>query len=207
MKLTSPTIVIIDDNLVICNALKSIFESVHFKVETYNSALMFLENENENENNNKPSCLIVDVRLPGMSGLELLEQLHKQNRMLPIIVITGYGDILMAVRAMKAGAIDFLLKPFNDQDLLEIVQNCINRYASFALNATINKRIKSLTHREHEIIKLIMEGKRNKEIAFDLSISMSTVEVHRANAMQKLEAKTIAHLIKTYLQAQHIDYA
>ncbi len=188
------TILIIDDEPEICNALRWLYESVNYKVETYNSAFSFLENYKSNVS----GCIIIDVRMPVMSGLELLEHLKLQKNQIPVVVITGYGDIGMAVRAMKLGAVDFILKPINDQCLLDVVQKCIHQ--STKINAfEINERIKQLTKREREVIDLILEGKLNKEIAYELSISMSTVEAHRANIMQKMQAKTTAHLIKLYL--------
>lgn len=203
MKSSGQTVFIVDDNSAVCDALRCLFESINLKVETYSNALMFLASKN----NDQQGCLIIDVRLPGMSGLELLEHLKEQHSSLSIIMITGYGDIPMAVRAMKAGAADFVLKPFNEQCLLDIVQHCINSSTASALktksNACMNELIKCLTNREHQIIELIMEGNLNKQIAFALSISISTVEAHRANIMQKLQVKTMGQLIKTYLQAQY----
>ncbi|MBI2785226.1 MAG: response regulator transcription factor [Legionella longbeachae] len=192
------TIFIIDDELEVRNALRWLFESVHYKVETYETANAFHETYNYTQH----GCIIIDVRLPGMSGLELLELLKLQKNHLPVIIITGYGDIQMAVRAMKAGAIDFILKPLNEQCLLEIVQKCFNHSLNIYSIKLINDRINNLTEREHQIIKLILNGKLNKEIAYELSISISTVEAHRANIMRKMQAKNLAQLIKLYLQAQ-----
>jgi len=199
MHLNNSTIFIIDDDVVVCNALKSLFESVHFKVETYTNAQDFLIHF---QNFSLPGCLIVDVRIPGMSGLELLEQLKVQKSSLPVIIITGHGDISMAVRAMKAGAVDFVEKPFNDQCLIEVVQKCINQLGDTDSVNLVNERVKLLSERELQIINLILDGKLNKEIAFELSISISTVEAHRAHIMHKMQAKNLAQLIKTYLQVQ-----
>lgn len=188
------TIFIVDDDPEICNALSWLYESVEYKVKTYNNAQQFLEQYNSST----PGCIIIDVRMPIMSGLELLEHLKALKNQLPIVVITGYGDISMAVRAMKLGAVDFILKPINNQCLLEVVQKCIHQ--STKINSIeINERVKQLTNRERQIIDLILDGKLNKQIAYELEISMSTVEAHRANIMQKMQAKTIAHLIKLYL--------
>lgn len=192
------TIFIIDDESEVCNALRWLFESVQFNVETYGTAQLFLEHYDHR----MQGCLIADVRLPEMSGLELLEQLKQQKSNLPVIMITGHGDIQMAVRAMKAGAFDFIEKPFNEQGLLETVQKCMSLSKNISSVELINERINKLSDRERQIINLIVDGKLNKEIAYDLSISISTVEAHRANIMHKMQAKNLAHLIKIYLQAQ-----
>lgn len=198
MQTNNFTIFVIDDTKDVCEALRWLFESVKFKVETYENANSFLEKYHAN----RPGCIIMDVRLPGMSGLELLEYLKQKKSPLPIIVITGHGDIQMAVRAMKMGAKDFILKPFNEQCLLETVQKCINQSQNMDWIKTINKRIDELSERELQIINLIVDGKLNKEIAYELSISISTVEAHRAHIMQKMQAKNLAQLIKIYLEAQ-----
>ena len=198
MAKNNPTIFIIDDEVNVCNALSWLFKSVQFNVETYESAQLFLDKFNQE----KQGCIIMDVRLPGMSGLELLEQLKAQRSNIPVIIITGYGDIQMAVRAMKTGAVDFILKPFNDQCLLETVQKCINKTVSTSSIDLIQERINLLSERERQIINLILDGKLNKQIAYDLSISISTVEAHRANIMHKMQAKNVAQLIKMYLQVQ-----
>ena len=204
MKMDSQNIFIVDDDLDVCKALRWLFESVCFNVETYISAHLFLENYNSN----KKGCLIVDVRMPIMSGLELLEYLKAQKSRLPVIIITGYGDIAMAVRAMKLGAVDFLLKPFNHHCLLETVQKSMSTSVNTSEIEQINERINRLTYRERQVIDLILAGKLNKEIAYELSISMSTVEAHRANKMQKMQAKNLAQLIKFYLQSQfNTDYS
>jgi two-component system response regulator FixJ len=198
METKNQTVFIIDDEIDICHSLKWLFESVHLRVETYESANLFLEKFD----NKKQGCIIMDVRLPGMSGLELLEQLKLQKTRIPVLIITGYGDIPMAVRAMKAGAVDFIMKPFNDQYLLESVQKYIQRTVNTAPPEKVHHLINSLTEREHKISSLILDGKLNKEIAYELSISISTVEAHRANIMQKVKAKNLAQFIKMYLQAQ-----
>lgn len=191
------TICIVDDDLNVCNALRWLFESVCFKVETYKNAEDLLKNFNEISN----SCLILDVRMPGISGIELLEYLNSKKIRCSSIIVTGYGDIPMAVRAMKLGAYDFILKPFNDQNLLEVVQRCFQKNNKININE-VHERINRLSERERQIIDLILEGRLNKQIAYDLSISISTVEAHRANIMQKMQAKNLAHLITIYLQAQ-----
>ena len=198
MKPNNQTIFIIDDDPEICSALRWLFESVNFKLETYTSAQAFLNHYHRE----KQGCIIVDVRMPVMGGLELLEHLNLQKIRVPVIIITGYGDIPMAVRAMKLGAIDFVLKPFNEQCLLEIVQKLPIKPVNANTIEHVNARINSLSNRERQVIDLILAGLLNKEIAFELSISISTVEAHRANIMKKMRAKNLAQLIKLCLQAQ-----
>lgn len=199
MKKNNLTVFIIDDDQEICESLRWLFESVQFDVETYYSPKDFLENYDEQRN----GCIIADVRMPHMSGLELLEHLKLNRITLPVIVITGYGDISMAVRAMKAGAVDFILKPINDQNLLEIIQKNINRRMINISLSNIHERLSHLTAREQQVFVLVAEGNSNKEISKELSIAISTVEAHRAKIMQKLEAKNLADLIKIYLTSQY----
>ncbi len=200
MKPNNRTLIIVDDDTNICDSLRCLFESVHFVVETYTSAHSFLEKYNYNHY--KQGCIIIDVRMPIMSGLELLEHLKLNKNRLPIIMITGYGDIPMAIRAMKLGARDFILKPFNEQCLLEAVQCQTSRSANTNTIEHITDRVNCLSDRERQVIDLISAGKLNKEIAYELSISISTVEVHRANIMRKMQAKNLAQLIKLYYKSQ-----
>jgi two-component system response regulator FixJ len=191
------TIFIIDDDSELCQALRWLFESVYLNVETYCNANDFLKSYDRN----KRGCLIVDVRMPVMSGLQLLEKLEIKKNILPVIVMTAHGDISMAVRAMKAGAVDFILKPINDQNLLEIIQKSLLETEKFSItNNEVDERIKELTKRELQVMHFILEGKLNKEIAYELKISISTVEAHRARVMRKMQAKTLAELIKSNLQ-------
>lgn len=198
MKPNTQTIYIIDDDIEICNAMRCLFESVHFKVETFTNALIFLKEHK----NHQQGCIIIDVRMPVMSGLELLEQLKLQRNPLPVIIITGYGDIPMAIRAMKSGALDFVLKPFSDQCLLDLVQKYLSHPIDMDSISYINERISRLSDRENQILNFIVEGKLNKEIAYELCISVSTVEAHRASIMKKMEAKNLAQLIKLYIKYQ-----
>jgi two-component system response regulator FixJ len=204
MEKPNKTIFIIDDELSVRNALRCLFESVHFNVKAYESAHAFLKEYDDDIH----GCLVIDVRMPIMSGLELLEHLNVQKVKLPVIMISGHGDIQMAVRAMKLGAVDFILKPFNDQCLLEIVQAQTNKSLSTreqddkSAIQLINERMALLSERERQVMHLIAEGKLNKEIAFKLSISMSTVEAHRANIMRKMQVRNLAQLLKLYLKAQ-----
>jgi len=190
-----PIIFIIDDDLNIRQALQWLFESVCMKVETYENAINFLEIYNPNAH----GCIVADIRMSGMSGLELLEQLKLRRNHLPVILITGHGDIPMAVRAMKAGALDFISKPFNDQYLLEQVQKALAQarqpFNQKSLNIII-ERYDSLTVREREIMKMVTVGKLNKQIGHELNIAISTVELHRSHVMQKMQAKSVAELVK-----------
>ncbi len=197
--ISSQTVYIIEDEPEVSNALRCLFESVHLQVQVYENANKFLENYHHSHQ----GCLVIDVRLPGMSGLELIEHLKSQKNHLPIVVISGYADIQMAVRAMKAGAKDFILKPFNEQCLLETVQKCLTESINIESIDQIKDRLDQLSARERQIIELILDGKLNKEIAYELSISISTVEAHRASIMHKMKAKNLAQLIKLYLQAQY----
>ena len=195
MQSKKPTVFVVDDDPEICKSFQWLFESINLPVQTYKNAKDFLGSYT-----NQPGCLIIDVRMPIMSGLELLEQLNSSHTQLPVIIITGYGDISMAIRAMKAGAEDFILKPVNHQNLLEVTQKCLKKIKNNSqYQAIVHDRIKSLTKREKEVMDLVVEGKLNKQIAYELNISISTVEVHRANVMRKMEAKSLAELIKINL--------
>lgn len=188
---------VIDDDAEICQSLRWLFESVSLVVETYQNAQVFLNNYNSNWQ----GCIICDVRMPHMSGLELLDELKVLKNRLPVILFSGYGDIPMAVRAIKAGAVDFLTKPLNEQLLLELVQKNLKTPSAKEtklLNES-NEHIKHLTQREREVLMLVIEGKLNKEIADQLSISMSTVEAHRARIMRKMRVRNLAQLIKACL--------
>jgi two-component system response regulator FixJ len=188
-------ITIVDDDEAICQSLRWLCETISLPVKTYNCPKKYLEHFDPKER----GCLIVDVRLPFMSGLELIEYINSKKNHLSIIVITAYGDIPMAVRAMKAGAFDFVLKPFNEQNLLETIQKCLNKPKVLSVN-DFAERFDNLTQREQQVLHLILEGKLNKEIAYSLSIAISTVEAHRARIMQKMQVKTLAELMKLCFQ-------
>ncbi|WP_058534747.1 response regulator transcription factor [Legionella saoudiensis] len=197
MSTSAPMVIIVDDDPEICASFRWLFESVNLRVQTYDNAKDFLDNYDANQY----GCLIIDVRMPIISGLELLEYLNTTKNQLSVIIITGYGDIPMAVRAMKAGAADFILKPVNHQDLLEITQSCLkkNQNNTFQVQSDYCQRINSLTKREKQIMDLVIEGKLNKQIAYELNISISTVEAHRAKVMKKMETRTLADLIRANL--------
>ncbi|MGM9454997.1 response regulator transcription factor [Legionella bozemanae] len=192
---SNKTVFVVDDDPEICKSFKWLFESINLQVQAYDNARDFLDSYT-----NQQGCLIIDVRMPIMSGLELLEQLNASQNRLPVIVITGYGDISMAIRAMKAGAEDFILKPVNHQNLLEVTQKCLKKNNNNTISqSNFHERMNSLTKREKQVMNLVVEGKLNKQIAYDLNISISTVEVHRANVMRKMETKSLAELIKINL--------
>lgn len=199
---SGPTVFVVDDDEAVRNCVRRLVESVHLHAETFASADDFL-------NAYLPSrtgCLVVDVRMPGMSGLELQQRLVELGYSLPVILLSGYGDVSVAVRAMKAGAVSFLEKPFNDHLLLDTIREAIARDAqnrrNLALAAELQARIDRLTPREHEVMNLLVDGNVSKEVAAKLRLSPKTVEVHRAHVMKKLEAKTIADLIRFALLAR-----
>ncbi len=192
---------VVDDDEAVRQSTAWLIESIGLKVIPYTCADEFLENYNK-----ESGCIVMDVRMPGMSGLEAQEEMKTRDMTLPLIFITGHGDVPMAVRALKRGAFDFIEKPFNDQLLLDAVQRGLksNNEAMESLiqNESIDKRIASLTPREHEVMMRVTEGKPNKVIAHELNVSIKTVEVHRARMMEKMEASSVAQLVKTTIQAK-----
>ncbi len=195
------TVFVVDDDQAMRNSLKWLIESVGMQVETYASADDFIRNYYPG----RAGCLLLDVRMPGMSGLELQEQFIHQRIKIPIIIITGHGDVPMAVRAMKAGAVDFIEKPFNDELLLESIRNALTldqeQRVMQSERAEIAARLAQLTPREHEVMEMVTSGKANKEIAIALGVSAKTVEAHRARVMEKMEATSLAELVKMVIAA------
>jgi len=189
------TVLVVDDDASVREALSDLFQSVGLMVEVYASAQEFLKNERPEG----PGCLVLDVRLPGKSGLDFQQELSAANINLPIVFLTGHGDIPMSVRAMKAGAVEFLTKPFREQDLLDAVQTALERdrvnREDQKLGAMLRQRFASLTPREQSILALVVAGRRNKQIAFEIGTSEVTVKVHRTNLMRKLQASSLADLI------------
>jgi FixJ family two-component response regulator len=187
---------VVDDDASVCDALRSLFGSVGLRVETFGSATAFLARKLPNA----PSCLVLDVRLPGLSGLDFQAELSKADIRVPIVFITGHGDIPMTVRAMKAGAVEFLTKPFRDQDLLDAVQLGLARDRARRegerANADLVARFAELTPREKEVVRLATSGLMNKQIAGNMAVSEITVKVHRGNAMRKMGAKSLVDLVK-----------
>lgn len=198
---STATVYVIDDDEAVRTSLDWLIASVNLPVRTFASARAFLDDYNADEE----GCVVVDVRMPGMSGLELQRKLAETAGHLPVIIITGHGDIHMAVDAMKAGAFDFIEKPFDDQLLLDLVQKAIEKSLEVAhdqaLREEIARRLGLLTPREREVLDLVMLGEPNKRIAITLGICEKTVEAHRAKVMEKTQARSIAELIKLVLAA------
>ncbi len=193
-------IYIVDDDSAVRESLRWLLESAGHSVETFDSAATFLRTYR----NDGPGCLLLDVRMPGMSGLELQETLRERGITTPIIIITGHGDVPMAVQAMKAGAVEFIEKPFNDQVLLDRIQQCVamdrQRREDTAARSDILDRSDRLTPREREVLDAVVAGKPNKIIADDLNISIKTVEIHRARGMTKMEAGSLAELVTLWIR-------
>lgn len=191
---------IVDDDQGVREAIKILMRSIGYESETYPSAGEFLRAFDHD----MVGCLVLDVRMPGMSGLELQNRLTSLGSTLPIIFITAHGDVPMAVEAVKAGALDFVQKPFRDQELIDKIQE------AFARNAHVRKeqrnrrtttdRLASLTPREREVMDMVVDGKANKVIAIDLGLSQRTVEIHRARVMSKMQAESLSHLVQMVLR-------
>jgi FixJ family two-component response regulator len=190
---------IVDDDDGMRRALTVLMTTVGYQPVAFSRPAEFLAKYDPNQ----PSVLVLDVRMPEMSGLEVQQQLNRNGSLLPVILITGHGDIPMAVQAMKDGAFDFLQKPFRDQDLIDRInaalkQDAQNRESVDRL-ADLRQRAESLTPREREVMGHVVDGKANKVIAIDLGLSERTVEIHRANVMEKMAARSVAHLVKMHL--------
>ncbi|MBN68744.1 MAG: DNA-binding response regulator [Gimesia sp.] len=196
------TVFVVDDDPAIRKSLRWLIESVGLKVQTHELASEFLESYSPDH----PGCLVLDVRIPGMSGLELQEKLRERGYDIPVIIVSGYGDVPMAVRAMKAGAVDFLEKPVSDQVLLDYIQKGIERDIQNKANREQNKELverkATLTRRENEVMKYVVSGFSSREIAEKLNVSFKTVEAHRAKIMKKMQAKSVPKLIQMELQIQ-----
>jgi FixJ family two-component response regulator len=187
---------IVDDDESLRSALDRLFRSVSLETQTYGTAREFIDARRQD----LPGCIVLDVRLPGISGLEFQAQLADLGINLPVVLMTGHGDIPMTVRAMKAGAVDFLPKPFRDQDMLDAVNTAIgrdrSRRATEGLTADLKDRFATLSSREQEVMMLATSGKMNKQIAGDLGLSEVTVKIHRGAAMRKMGARTLADLVR-----------
>ena len=198
-----PIVFVVDDEPAIRDSLALLLRSVGLPTRTFESAQSFLDAFRPVPN----SCLLADVRMPGMSGLELQETLRARGLKVPVIVLTGHGDIAMAVRAMKAGAADFIEKPYNDQVLIDAVHRALAASQGAPVSppaadrAAVEARIATLSPREREVMQLVVEGKPNKVIATRLGLSTRTVEVHRAKVMEKMQAASLAELVRLALAA------
>ena len=193
---TTPTVIVIDDDAAIREALGGLIRSVGFQAQLLASVGEFLKSGRPET----PSCLVLDVRLPGQSGLDLQRELAAMRIHLPIIFITGHGDIPMSVRAMKGGAIEFLTKPFRDQDLLDAIQLGLERDRAWLeeekLTSDLRARLETLTPREREVMVRVVAGRLNKQIAYDLGISEVTAKVHRGQVMRKMKASSLPDLAR-----------
>jgi FixJ family two-component response regulator len=196
MNETAPIVFVVDDDPAVCVAVKRLIRSVGIEVQTFNSAQEFLESKRADV----PGCLVLDVRLPDLSGLDLQQELVTANIDLPIIFVTGHGDIPMSVRAMKAGAVEFLTKPYREQDLLEAIQHGIRQHRTKrdqrAEIIELQRRYELLTLREREVFPLVAGGLLNKQVGAQLGASEKTIKVHRGQVMQKMKADSLAELIR-----------
>jgi FixJ family two-component response regulator len=191
-----PTVFIVEDDTSVCEALRRLFRTVDLRTEVFGSAAELLQKKLPDV----PACLVLDVRLPGPSGLDIQSELAKADIQIPIIFMTGHGDIPMSVKAMKAGAVDFLTKPFRDQDMLDAVVAAIERDRRRREHARgvseLQALFASLSAREQEVMALVTTGLMNKQVAAEVGLSEITVKIHRGNAMRKMGAKTLADLVR-----------
>jgi FixJ family two-component response regulator len=197
---TTPTVYVVDDDDGMRRALSLLLNTVGYSTAAFASPREFLDKVKPDA----AGCLVLDIRMPGMSGLELQQQLNRMGSMLPVIFITGHGDVPMAVQAMKEGAFEFVQKPFRDQDLLDRINHALehdkeNRN-TLAQRADVSHRFESLTPREKQVMEMVVDGAANKVIAIDLGLSERTVEIHRAKVMEKMGARSVAHLVKLQLR-------
>jgi len=199
------TIHIVDDDPSMLKYLSDLVGTLNYKSKTYDDASEFLSKYSNGDH----GCLVLDLRLPGISGLELHQKLSENNIDLPVIMISGFGDVSTVVKAMKAGVLDFLEKPFKGQELLDLIQKAVNENKSDRLkNSSQNitlERLNSLTKREREVMELVVDGQLNKNIAKQLGISVKTVEVHRASVMNKMAVSSVADLVRMYLDVKDND--
>ena len=196
---TDPIIFVVDDDQAVRQSTEMLIRSMGLRVEAFESAAEFLEDFDRQQ----PGCVILDIRMPGMSGLELQEHLNGMGAAIPVIFVTGHGDVPMAVRAMKLGAVDFIQKPFRDQELIDRVHAALDRDAEKRKESKVRQKIQDrvdlLTSREQEVMHLVVEGHANKEIAFELGLSPRTVEIHRSRVMSKMEASSLPDLVRKFL--------
>ena len=193
---TECTVFIVDDDAAVRDALKMLVKSVGLSVKTFEHGQAFLDQYEPADT----GCLVLDIRMPVMGGLELQQELRNRNSSLPIIFITGHGDIPMAVKAVKEGAVDFISKPFRDQELLDCIQRAIRDLGMIQdrnlVRSTIFTNLAKLSPREKEVMDMVIEGKANKVIAMELNLSERTVEVHRSHVMEKMQTRSLAKLVR-----------
>src|SRR6201991_2606913 len=203
---TQETVFVVDDDEAVRDSLRWLLEANGYRVQCFSSAEQFIDAWQPHQHPGQIACLILDVRMSGMSGLELQERLIADNASLPIIFVTGHGDVPMAVTTMKKGAMDFIEKPFKEEELLNLVERMLDQARSLFSQqqeaASRDALLSRLTTRESQVLDRIVAGRLNKQIADDLGISIKTVEAHRANIMEKLNANTVADLLKIALGAQ-----
>jgi two-component system, LuxR family, response regulator FixJ len=196
---STPIVYIVDDDDGMRRALDLLLNTVGHKTAAFSRPREFLASFKADA----PGCLILDIRMPEMSGLELQQQLNRMGSTLPVIFITGHGDVPMAVQAMKEGAFEFIQKPFRDQDLLDRVNHALkldaDNHSTAARRVDVQHRLDSLTPRERQVMAMVVDGAANKVIAIDLHLSERTVEIHRAKVMEKMDARSVAHLVKLHL--------
>ncbi len=194
------TIFVVDDDPAIRFAMQALLESVDLRHQILSSGNEFLEQVSADS----AGCVVLDIRMPGLGGLELQDEMKKRGYTLPIIFVTGHGDVPMAVEAMQKGAVDFIQKPFRDQELLDRIHIALDtdeeRRAEQQQHNVVAERIALLTNREREVFELVVTGKPNKLIAYELGVSQRTVEIHRARVMEKMEARSLADLVRMHLQ-------
>ena len=192
---------IVDDDDAVRNSLRLLFKTVGIEAIGFESGDRFLHDYDSDWQ----GCIILDIRMPGTSGLEVQKVLAERSNTLPIIFITGHGDVPMAVEAMQKGAVDFIQKPFRDQELLDRIREALatdeERREEQQHNAEVNERLDRLTNREREVFDLVVTGKPNKVIAYELGVSQRTVEIHRARVMEKMQARSLADLVKMHMTA------